>query len=194
MDGLPYKRIAAALHISPATALAWTSDIALSSEQQERNRYGPLGPHSEDARRRRAAAWAARSRARRAAYQERGREQARQGDPLHHAGCMLYWAEGSKSRNCAKFANSDPHMVLLFRRFLTDALKVERDDIRLSIDAYTNNGLTIDEIEGFWLDLLDLGQRSVRKHTVNHMPTSSSGRARTRLRHGVCFFVPRWVD
>jgi hypothetical protein len=102
---------------------------------------------------------------------------------------MLYWAEGAKSRNCLKFANSDPPMVLLFRRFLTDALDIDRDNIRLSINVYTNNGLSIDEIERFWLELLDLGRDSVRKHTLNHMPTSSSGRAKTRLPYGVCFLV-----
>jgi hypothetical protein len=102
---------------------------------------------------------------------------------------MLYWAEGAKSRNCAKFANSDPQMTLLFRRFLTDAVGVDCCDIRLSINAYTNNGLSIAEIERFCLDLLDLGQECVRKHTLNHLPTSSSGRAKTRLPYGVCFLI-----
>ena len=108
---------------------------------------------------------------------------------------MLYWAEGAKSRNCAKFANSDPPMALLFRRFLTDALDVDCDHIRLSINVYTNNGLSIDEIERFWLDLLDLGRDSVRKHTLNHHPTSSSGRAKSRLPYGVCFLIVNrtWV-
>jgi hypothetical protein len=102
---------------------------------------------------------------------------------------MLYWAEGAKARNCAKFANSDPAMVLLFRRFLTDALGVNRDEIRFCINVYTNNGLSIKEIERFWLDLLDLPPSSARKHSLNHMPTSSSGRAKTRLRYGVCFLI-----
>jgi hypothetical protein len=187
--GTPYKRIAAVLGTSPATAFAWTRDIELTAEQVERNRRGPHGPQNPDAQRRRAAAWAARCQARRAEYQDEGRSQARAGDLLHQAGCMLYWAEGAKSRNQVKFANSDPQMVLLFRKFLTDALGIEPDCICLSINAYTNNGLSIDEIERFWLDLLDLSQRSVRKHTLNHMPTSSSGRAKGRLRYGVCFLV-----
>jgi hypothetical protein len=195
MAGVPYKRIAATLKISPGTAFAWTRDIELTEEQEERNRRGPTGPQNPEAQRKRAAAWAARCRARRAQFQEDGRRRARDGDLLHQAGCMLYWAEGGKSRNCAKFANSDPQMVLLFRRFLTDALEIEPDAICLSINAYTNNGLSIDEIERFWLDLLNLRGCSVRKHTLNHMPTSSSGHAKTRLRYGVCFLVVNrtWV-
>ena len=57
------------------------------------------------------------------------------GTLLHQAGCMLYWAEGAKSRNSAKFANSDPPMMLLFRRFLTTALGVDRGEIRMSINV-----------------------------------------------------------
>jgi hypothetical protein len=189
LTGVPYKRIAAALKISPGTAFAWTRDIELTPEQEARSRRGPDGPQNPVAQQKRAAAWAARCRARRAEFQEQGRQRTRDGDRLHLAGCMLYWAEGAKSRNCAKFANSDPQMVLLFRRFLTDAIGVDRGHIRLSINAYTNNGLTIDEIERFWLDLLDLGPESVRKHTLNHLPTSSSGRAKTRLPYGVCFLI-----
>jgi hypothetical protein len=185
-EGVPYKRIAAALKISPATAFAWTRDIALTPEQEEHNRRGPEGPQNPESQRRRAAAWAARCRARRSEFQAEGRARAREGDLLHQAGCMLYWAEGTKGRNCVKFVNSDPQMVLLFKRFLTEAIGIDSDAICLSINAYTNNGLTIDDIERFWLDLLDLPVRSVRKHTLNHMPTSSSGRAKTRLPYGVC--------
>jgi hypothetical protein len=186
LAGVPYKRIAAALTISPATALAWTRDIELTPEQEARNRRRP---HSPEALQKRAAACAATCRARRGEFQQQGRRRARDGDLLHQAGCMLYWAEGSKSRNSAKFANADPEMILLFRRFLTDAVGVDRSEIRLSINAYTNNGLSIEEIERFWLTLLDLPQASVRKHTLNHMPTSSSGRAKTRLPYGVCFLI-----
>jgi hypothetical protein len=186
LAGVPYKRIAAALTISPATALAWTRDIELTPEQEARNRRVP---HNPEALRKRGAACAATCRARRAEFQQEGRRRARDGDLLHQAGCLLYWAEGAKSRNSAKFANSDPQMVLLFRRFLTDAVGVDRSEIRLSINAYTNNGLSIEEIERFWLDLLDLPRDSVRKHTLNHMPTSSSGRAKTRLPYGVCFLI-----
>jgi hypothetical protein len=99
---------------------------------------------------------------------------------------MLYWAEGSKGRNTIGFTNSDPHMLVLFRRFLTDATAIESDEILLAINVYTNNGLTIEEIERYWLELLDLPATSARKHMTNHMPTSSSGRARNKLPYGVC--------
>jgi hypothetical protein len=36
-------------------------------------------------------------------------------------------------------------MLVLFRRFLTDALAIEIDEIVMSLNAYTNNGLSIEE-------------------------------------------------
>ena len=45
---------------------------------------------------------------------------------------------------------------------------------------------TPEEIERYWLELLDLPAACVRKHTLNHMPTSSSGRAKNKLPYGVC--------
>ena len=77
-------------------------------------------------------------------------------------------------------------MVLLFRRFLTDCLGVELSRIRLTLNVYTNNGMAIEEIERHWLELLDLPATCVRKHALNHMPTSSSGRAKNKLLYGVC--------
>jgi hypothetical protein len=98
---------------------------------------------------------------------------------------MLYWAERAKRRNTIQFTNSDPHMLAFFRRFLVEAMAIERDEIVMSINVYTNNGMGIEEIECYWLDLLDLPASSVRKHMLNHMPTSSSGRARNKLPYGV---------
>lgn len=183
---MPFKRIAAALGISVGSAHLWTKDLELTPEQKAWNLRRPGGPLNADRIRRAAASWSARCRRERAACQEDGREAARAGDPLHHAGCMLYWAEGAKARHVVQFSNSDPRMILLFRRFLTDALAVEVDEILFSINVYTGNGLTIEEIEAYWLNLLGLPRSSVRKHMLNHMPTSSSGRAKNKLPYGVC--------
>jgi hypothetical protein len=171
--------------LSPSSVHAWTKDIELTEEQQSVNLRGPRGPQNPELVRQRAERWAATCRAARLASQRDGRVAARQGDPLHHAGCMLYWAEGAKRRNTIQFTNSDPHMLAFFRRFLVDAMAIEADEIAMSINVYTNNGMTIEQIERYWLDLLELPRNSVRKHMLNHMPTSSSGRAKNKLPYGV---------
>jgi hypothetical protein len=185
-QGLPYKRIAARLKVSPDTVYRWTRDITLTACQRAANLRGPTGPRHPDKLRTASASRAALCRARREVGQADGRATARQMDPLHLAGCMLYWAEGTKGRNRIQFTNSDPRMLVLFRRFLTDSLRIELESILVSINVYTGNGLSIEEIERTWLGLLGLPRSSVRKHTINHMPTSSSGRAKNKLPYGVC--------
>jgi hypothetical protein len=132
------------------------------------------------------------------------------------AGCMLYWAEGSKERNGIVFANSNLEMVRFFQRFLRSCFDVSPEDFRIRLNVYTGNGLSIGDIENYWLERLELPQSSVRKHVVNHFPTSSSGQKRNRLPYGVCtlklhstrvvqhifgaiqeyagFEEPRWLD
>jgi hypothetical protein len=99
---------------------------------------------------------------------------------------MLYWAEGSKSRNTVAFANSDVHMVGLFIRFLRECFSVGLTDIAVRLNVYTGNGLRVDEIQRHWSDALDLPAECFQKHSVDHNPTSSSGRKRNQLPYGVC--------
>jgi hypothetical protein len=106
-------------------------------------------------------------------------------DPLHMAGCMLYWAEGEKRRNQVVFTNSDVAMVQFFMRFLRE-LGVRPQDCRIRLNVYTNNGLPLKEIERHWLRALGLPASCLRGHSINHYPTSSSGRRRKKLPYGVC--------
>jgi hypothetical protein len=52
--------------------------------------------------------------------------------------------------------------------------------------VYTGNGLTLREIEDYWLEALKLPRAALREHILNHTPTSSSGKKRNRLPYGVC--------
>jgi hypothetical protein len=172
------KQIAARLGVSVASVHLWTRDISVSEEHRRRNLRA--------ARTRFGTNWSAKSRQRRLAHQAAGRARARRGDPLHQAGCMLYWAEGSKSRNQLVFANSDRAMVAFFCRFLRQSLGVARDEITVRLNVYTSNGLTLGEIEDRWLRALELPRTSLRTHSLNHHPTSSSGQQRNKLPYGVC--------
>ncbi|HEY6781593.1 MAG TPA: hypothetical protein VI111_11605, partial [Thermoleophilaceae bacterium] len=183
--GTPYKRIARELGVSASSVVAWTRDITLSADQHHQNLRGPRGPLNQEACLRRAAAWSARCRARRAQFQLEGQLRAREGNPLHLQGCMLYWAEGGKGRNSLIFANSDVHMHRLFRRFLREALGVPPERMRIRVNVHTGNGLTVAEIERYWLDALQLPVSCLRKASVDQLPRSSGGRAKGKLPYGV---------
>lgn len=185
-EGRPYKRIATELGISPSTVYLWTRDVELTEEQRERNRTGPGGPWNESDIRRRAYSWSLRCRNRRREHQREGRNRALGGDPVHLAGCMLYWAEGDKSRNTLGLGNSELPMMRQFLEFLHECFGVEPHRLALRLNVYLGNGMTITEIEDHWLQGLGLPRSVLRKHTINHLPTSSSGSRINKLPYGVC--------
>jgi hypothetical protein len=118
--------------------------------------------------------------------QELGRLRAHAGESLHMAGCMLYWAEGAKDRNTLALANSDIQLMRFFIRFLRECFDVQDRRIAMRLNVYLGNGLALSRIEDCWLNALELPRSCLGVHTVNHFPTSSSGRKRNKLPHGVC--------
>jgi hypothetical protein len=176
--GTPVKELARLVGVSPGTISLWVRDIEISPEHRQRNdsRAGKV----------RGDAWRNLNREKRALYQEEGRRRARRKDPTHLAGCMLYWAEGSKGRNSVVLTNSDPHMLRFFRLFLTRSLDVRDADLSIRLNIYLGNGLALEKIEDYWLDLLELPRTALRKHSINHFPTSSSGKKTNALPYGVC--------
>jgi hypothetical protein len=176
--GMPMKEIAARLGVSPSSVHGWTKDIEIGEEWLLRNR--------REGHRRFLERWIESNRERRRGYQEEGRARARQGGDLHEAGCMLYWAEGAKHRNVLTFSNSDPSMVCFFLTFLRTSFDVEPERIIVRLNVYLGNGYSLRQIEQHWLNLLELPRACLRGHTVNHFPTSSSGRKKNKLPYGVC--------
>ena len=94
-------------------------------------------------------------------------------------GCMLFWAEGSKDRNSVVFTNSDADMATLFVRFLRTAYGVSDEEILLSCNVFLGNGLTLRDIEAWWLRRLALPASSLRAATVNRPSVASAGKRRT---------------
>ncbi len=202
------KQIAKELGISPASVHLWTRDIQITAQHAERNRV--------EARNRAKGSWIERNRRRRLLYQAEGRERARARDPLHLAGCMLYWAEGAKSRNTVQLVNSDVDLVRLFRQFLAESFSIGSHRFRIRLNFYLGNGLSPDQIAAYWLSALELPSTCLIAHGVDLLPTSSSGTKSNKLPYGVCdmrvhstrivqhifgaiqeyggFEEPRWLD
>jgi hypothetical protein len=174
------KDIARRLSVSVSSVSLWTRDIELTPEQ-----IAALATdnHRLERQRRGQEARSQSARMKRLIAQMEGRAMARRGDPLHQAGCMLYWAEGSKTGHSAALSNSDPQMVRFFKRFLQECFGVETERLRFNVNCYVNNGLSLEEIESHWLDLLDLPRDCVRKAIVNN-PSRSSKLQKRNLPYG----------
>jgi transcriptional regulator with XRE-family HTH domain len=179
--GLPIRLIAERLGVAKSSVSRWVRDIELTPEQHAvlravNHRYNGqlLGQERRSASARTA----------RLAAQEHGRKLARRGDALHLQGCMLYWAEGSKKRNCAVFTNSDPEMVRLFVRFLRHCYAIADDRIAMTVNCYLTNGLSADDIVKWWLHELELPDCCVRTPVINRVSSASRSRRGRVLPYG----------
>jgi Homeodomain-like domain len=179
-EGMSIKEIAARLGVSASSVSRWTADIALApgfaEALRERN-------PANNGRRSGSRAQSASKRANRLMEQRRGRELARCPTRLHLAGCMLYWAEGSKGRNSVTLTNSDPDLIRLFVRVLRECYDVAPERIALSVNCHLNNGLELADIEAWWLERLELPRASLRQASVNRV-SRASRRRRNVLIHG----------
>jgi ABC-type bacteriocin/lantibiotic exporter with double-glycine peptidase domain len=107
------------------------------------------------------------------------------------AGCMLYWAEGSKGRTSCSFSNSDTNMLKMFISFLYNLFNITSNDIRVHINCYTNNGITVQQIEEYWQNKLTLPKSCFTKTTTDNLSVRSlQKKAKNKLLYGtVCLSV-----
>ncbi len=185
-DGLPIKEIARRLGVSVSSVSVWVRDVELTQDQHRALLM--LNP-AYNRQRNGSAMSATRHRARRLAYQEEGRRLARHGEPLYVAGCMLYWAEGAKTRNQVRFSNSDPEMARFFVRFLRTYFAASDLHIRITCNLFADHIDRQLEIEHFWLQTLELPQSALCQSTVNVYSKYSTKKRANKLPYGTCRVV-----
>ena len=175
------KEIARLVGVAPSSVSLWVRDVPLTADQLEslRQRNPAYNRQLRGANRN-----AERGRARRIDYQEEGRALARRREALHVAGVMLYWAEGSKSRNSIQFVNSDPAMTRLFVDFLRTYYEVTTEAFRLDCNLFADHAERQGEIEGFWLDALGFPPTCLRKSKVNVYSKYSKKKRKNKLPYG----------
>jgi DNA-binding transcriptional MerR regulator len=178
-QGVSVRDIAKTLQVARSSVSTWVRDIELTDEQLEKLKENQrqYGGRNKGGRANRI-----KFREQRFAYQEQGRARAREGSPLHMAGCLLYWAEGAKGKNTLYFVNSDPNMHLLFMRFLREEMGVQADECSIYIQTHYQEPEQIKNIEAYWTELLQLPLSCVRK---THIKKGSETR-QNKLKHGVC--------
>jgi transcriptional regulator with XRE-family HTH domain len=179
-EGRSVKELAALLGVSSSSISLWVRDIELTADQRQSLRKR-MGGRIDGSR-----ANAARALERRRGEQASGRRAAQKGDVVHAAGCMLYWAEGSRDRNAVKFTNSDPDMLAFFLYFLRRCFGVPDERVAVSCNLFADHEQRKREIERFWLTILGLPTASLRKSTVNHYSKYSQKKRENKLPYGTC--------
>jgi len=181
--GASVREIATSVGVSRSTVSLWVRDIPLTAEQEaslvERNARSAGKKRCADQKRRRALA-------QRRAFQDEGRALALAADAGFAAGCMLYWAEGSRARNYVEFTNSDPAMVAFFADFLRRYLGVRNEEMCIACNLFAEDESEQRRIEQFWLASLGLPPGALRKSTVNLHSKYSKKLRTNKLPHGTC--------
>ena len=174
--GASIGEIAEELGVARSSVSVWVRGVELTSEQ-----HAALAARNPalNGQRKGQEVIAVRARAQRRAWQQAGRTRAGEHDPLHLAGCMLYWAEGTKHRHRLCFVNSELPMMRLFLRFVRECYSVPDDLLRFSVNCYLGNDLTLEEIETRWLVALGLSHDRLLKAAVNRPSRASLGKRRT---------------
>jgi transposase-like protein len=179
-EGASIKEIARRIGAAQSLISRWVRDIQLTDEQREiliaRACNGQVKGSTINAALRREA---------RLLAQEEGRARARQREPLHMAGCML-WAEGSRARNQLRFTNSDPEMVRFFVSFLRAYFNLGDADIRITCNLFADHRERKEEIEQFWLDIAGLPGACLYQSTVNTYSKYSKKKRQNKLPYGTC--------
>ena len=154
--GLSIREIARQVQCSTASVSLWVKDVPLSSSQLrnlhskfrgKRNHLLASQANQEKQRKQREA------------WREEGRKRALERDWRHSAACSLYWAEGTKKRNCLSFPNNDTAMIKFFYDWLVEEF---RERPRFSFSYHEDKGnAPKEEAAQFWSNLLNLPLDSV---------------------------------
>ena len=184
-EGKAITEIAKVLGVSKGTVSYWVNDVLLTDAQQTalwsrkgqgNNSHGSVVQKEQALVKRRE-------------YQKQGREMAKECDREYAMGCMLFWAEGSKSRRSVVFTNTDVDMVVFFVRFMRKYFECKTEDFTIKITAYLDNGNSSSEIEDFWLKKLKLTRECLKKSVFNRGDGSGG-----KYRYGICRVMVNGVE
>lgn len=97
--------------------------------------------------------------------QQTGKMQAQLLEPLHLTACMLYWAEGSKSKNMFQFTNCDPEMHKILLMFIRKYFPQFLSRLRFRVNFYPTPTLPYEKVRDFWCQELGVSPDAFTKPT-----------------------------
>lgn len=177
-QGISIIKIAKQLGVAKSSVSAWTRGVTLTDEQKEILLKRTISDEQ-------ALAHSNTFRIRRQNYQDKGKTQIKNNDPLYIAGCMLYWGEGTKNTNLCQMVNSELPMLLVFKSFLQKFFYVNEENIKVNINAYTDFH-SQKEIETYWIKGLGLPKSSLKNCIWNQYPSSSKKKNTKKSEWGTC--------
>ncbi len=183
-EGKAYKEISKKLNIPKSTLSGWFSNIGWSEDLKN-----DLTKKANRTSQERFKLYNEKRKKEWEKWREAAREEARKDfnnlkkNPLFVAGLMLYWAEGdSKIKNPFRLSNTDPRMISLYVKFLTQVLNISKSNIRPTIILYPD--LSEKKSIEFWSKIIGVPKSQFYKTQFikGKHPTK-------RLSSGICMIM-----
>lgn len=183
-EGLSLKEICLKLGVAKSSVSGWVKDIELTEDQllnlKERSNNPYLFGQIKGVNKLKEEYLNIRKK-----YQNDGRKLVKECDKDFVALLMLYWAEGTKSRNSLHFSNGDYVMMKYFLEGLRKYFYIRDEDITFRFQWYSNNTMSLEEVKLFWLNLLNLNETNMRKCFIDYRPIKNIGNKINKLPYGV---------
>jgi len=167
-QGLSYREILAKVSVAKSTLSVWLKDVGIAKKQVQQL------TEKRKAAQRKAQQTCRNNRIKREeeiiAKAKSDVKEISQKE-LWLIGTTLYWAEGSKQKENnvsqgVSFGNSDPKMILLFHKWLTECCDITKE--RLYYRIYIHKTADLDKAKKFWSKLLNV--KIEKAHLKNHNP------------------------
>lgn len=167
-QGLSYNEILKKVSVSKSTLSVWLKDVGIAKKQEQRL------TEKRKAAQQKAAATCKNNRIKSEnsvvefAKNEMDRISKRE---LWIIGTVLYWAEGAKQKEhnvsqAVSFGNSDPKMILLFKKWLNECCEITDD--RLDYRIYIHKTADLEKAKMFWSKLV--GTKIEKFYLKKHNP------------------------
>jgi hypothetical protein len=155
-QGYSYSEILKKIPVAKSTLSLWLRSVGLAERQKQRltekKRKGQLKGAQMKRRQRILLTEKIKNEAMKGVGKINERE-------LWLIGTALYWAEGAKQKENnpsqkVRFSNSDPRMIKLFLKWLTEMCSVPLEELNLEI--YIHETANIEEAKKYWSNVLNL--------------------------------------
>jgi len=102
---------------------------------------------------------------------------------LYGLGLGIYWGEGEKaSRNTVRVANTDPYLIIAFKKFLLEICQLKEQKLTYSIVCF--NDTSPENAKNYWSKILKTSKEKFGK--IVQVSIQGKGKYKRKSEFGVC--------
>lgn len=152
LEGRTYKEILEVVPVAKSTLSIWLKDEGLSEPQKQKITEKRIAAQKRGAQAKRTQRLMRQNDIYSAAQADITSISSRE---LWYIGIALYWAEGSKEKTYRTgqqvcFTNSDPDMIALFLKWVSECLHVSKEEIQCDLYIHESHEHRVPEVILFW--------------------------------------------